>query len=92
MTRDGKSGSRRTRRTKPAKSPGHEALGQQALVMRRRKRYEEALDLYRRPAAASTAGQRAAEANWISKQGQIHRLLEDPVAARKAFETARTMY
>lgn len=61
--------------------------------MRRENRLEAALDLYRQAAeAAASAQDRAAEANWISKQGQIHRLRKDPIAARDAFEAARTKF
>ncbi len=78
---------------KKGKAPDHEALGEQALAMRCQKRYSEALDLYRQAAkAAASAGDRAAEAKWISKQGQIHRLCKDPAAAQEAFENARAIF
>lgn len=61
--------------------------------MRREKRYDESLDLYRRAAeAAAAAGDPAAEAKWTSKQGQIHRLREDSAVAGEAFERARTKF
>lgn len=73
--------------------PDHAALGEQALVMRREKRYDEALELYRQATeAAARAGDRVAEATWISKQGQIHRLREEPEEAQGSFVKAREMF
>ncbi len=71
----------------------HAALGAAALQMRRAKRYDEALDLYRQAAAAAhTAGDAAAHATWTSKQGNIHRLLQDPLAAERAYQSAFEMF
>ena len=65
----------------------HVALGTAALQMRRAKRFDEALDLYRQAtAAAKAAGDAAAHATWTSKQGNIHRLLKNPVAAERAYQ------
>jgi len=88
------------KRTRPSRAkktkavvPDHAALGEQALAMRREKRYDEALDLYRRATeAAAAAGDRIAEATWMSKQGQIHRLRKEPQEAQKAFGKAHEMF
>ena len=61
--------------------------------MRRARRYDEALDLYRQAAAtAKAAGEAVAHATWTSKQGNIHRLLNDPVAAECAYQSAFAMF
>ncbi len=70
-----------------------EVLGAQALLMRRRKRYAQSLDLYRE--AADSARQYAGKAEvarWTSRQGALHRLMKQPEMARSAFQNAREVY
>lgn len=100
----GSAGTKPRRRAPVSEPPGadragkprgadHAALGAAALQMRRAKRYDEALDLYRQAAAAAkAAGDAAAHATWTSKQGNIHRLLKDPAAAEHAYQAAFEMF
>ena len=70
-----------------------EALGERALILRRMKRYQESLDLYKRAATAAHEYAGTLEyAHWVSKQGVIHRLMDKPDLARDAFERARDLF
>lgn len=70
-----------------------EALGERALILRRMKRYQESLDLYKRAATAAHEYAGTLEyAHWVSKQGVIHRLMDKTDLARDAFERARDLF
>jgi CHAT domain-containing protein/tetratricopeptide (TPR) repeat protein len=70
-----------------------EALGERALILRRLRRYDEALELAKKAVEAAEAhGGPAQVAKWTGEMGGIYLVSKDPDAARHAFERARDEY
>lgn len=71
----------------------HRVLGERALLMRRAKRYEDSLRLYKEAAdAAREFNGRDAEALWIGKQGHIHRLAARYAEAETCYRRAQQIF
>jgi tetratricopeptide (TPR) repeat protein len=76
-----------------AKNRLHEALGGRALMFRRAKRYDQALELYEK--AAMAAKEHATEqdaAHWIGRQGPVLREMGETERAREIVTRARDLY
>lgn len=70
-----------------------EVLGARGLILRRMKHYPESLKVYEQAAeAARNRSETLAQARWVGKQGGIHRLMDDPASARRAYEAARDLF
>jgi CHAT domain-containing protein/tetratricopeptide (TPR) repeat protein len=71
----------------------HKALGERALVLKRMKRYAEALDLYKQAEEAARKYAGAKEyAHWIGKQGNIYRLMGEMDLAQRQFQNSLDLF